>query len=153
MHEFGIASEIWEAVKKAAGAHGGGRVRAITVEVGELNLIEDEQLRFWITALAERDGSPGVELRITLVRPTIKCRQCGDLRETGPGSRSGSRLFDSSTLWPEGPCPKCGAMEAEVVGGREIRVVSAEIESPPLPSGHPSTPEAGKPTSGEGNDE
>jgi hydrogenase nickel incorporation protein HypA/HybF len=132
VHEFGIASEIWEAAKRAAETHGGNggvRVCSITVELGELNLIEDEQLRFWVTALAERDGSPQVDLRITHVPPTVRCRQCGEVRSVERReSEVESRLSAGWPLRPEGPCPRCGSSELEVVGGREIRVVSAEIE-------------------------
>ena len=164
VHEFGIASEIWQAVRRSAERHGGGRVLSITMELGEVNLIEDEQLRFWVTALAERDGSPGVELRISHIPAQARCRQCGEARAPfakatgpraveeakrrrgeppsprlrGPGEAGGESRFPGG--WyarPEGPCPKCGATEVEVVGGREIRVVSAEIESSPLSCGHP----------------
>jgi hydrogenase nickel incorporation protein HypA/HybF len=151
VHEFGIASEIWQAVRRSAERHGGGRVLSITMELGEMNLIQDEQLRFWVTALAERDGSPGVALRISHIPAEARCRQCGEVRApfakaTGPKGveeASSRRAEDAGNDprfpggWyarPEGPCPRCGSLEVEVTGGREIRVVSAEIESSPLSS-------------------
>ncbi len=126
MHEFGIASEIWESVKRAAAGHGDGaaQVRSITVELGELNLIEDEQLRFWVGALAERDGSPGVELKIAHIQPTVNCRQCGAESQTELTGREPG-LFLPPTIG----CPRCGSRDVEVTGGREIRVVSAEIDA------------------------
>jgi hydrogenase nickel incorporation protein HypA/HybF len=126
VHEFGIASGIWQAVMAAAREQGGGRVRAITVELGELNLIEDEQLRFWMTALAERDGSPGVELRIAHLPPRVRCRECGE--------ESAVELAGEVASWFVSPalsCPRCGSREVEVIGGREIRVVSAEVDTGP----------------------
>jgi len=65
LHELSIASDIWASVAKAARQHGGGRVKRIVLEIGALNLIEEEQLRFWLEALAERNGSAGVEVNIT----------------------------------------------------------------------------------------
>jgi hydrogenase nickel incorporation protein HypA/HybF len=134
VHEFGIASEIWQAVQRAAKQHGGKpracptdervQVRAITVEIGELNLIEDEQLRFWVTALAERDGSAGVELRIAHLPLRVRCRGCGE--------ESAVELAGEVASWfvpPALSCPRCGSREVEVIGGREIRVVSAEVEA------------------------
>jgi len=137
VHEFGVASEIWEAVRRAAGEHGGGRIRAITVEIGELNLIEDEQLRFWVTALAERDGSPGAELRIAHLPVTVRCRQCGETRTAeSRDSRVESRETEVESRFlggmlgtPAAACPRCGSGEVEVIGGREIRVVSAEVDA------------------------
>lgn len=124
MHEFGIASEIWQSVRRSAERHGGGRVLSITMELGELNLIEDEQLRFWVTALAERDGSPGVELRISHVPAQVRCRQCGEETAAPLGDRRAGPF-----LAPRVACAGCGSVEVELTGGREIRVVSAEIES------------------------
>lgn len=65
MHELSIASQIWGSVVQAAAAHGASRVKAIKLEIGALNLIEEDQLTFWIENLAERAGSPGVEVKIT----------------------------------------------------------------------------------------
>jgi hydrogenase nickel incorporation protein HypA/HybF len=134
VHEFGIAWEIWQSVQRAAERSGGGRtrVRSIAVEIGELNLIEDEQLRFWISELAERDGSPGAELRITHLPPAVRCRGCGETRTgeiRGSGAESGGPTLDWSGPRAAGPCPRCGSVEVEVTGGRQIRVVSAEVEA------------------------
>ncbi len=122
MHEFGIASEIWQAARRAAGAHGAARVLVVTIELGELNFVEDEQLRFWVTALAERDGSPGIDLRIAHMPPNVRCRRCGDESKVKLAREPGFFIPHSLV------CPRCGSSEIEVTGGREIRVVSAEIE-------------------------
>jgi len=123
MHEFSIASEIWSSVAKAAQEHGGGRVRAVKLELGVLNLLADEQITFWIEMLAEQSGSPGVAVRVTHLPARVKCKTCG---------------HDGETPLPEGEldhylpppvaCAACGSREVAVTGGREIRVVSAEVE-------------------------
>ena len=64
MHELSIASDIWSSVKKAAAQHGAGRVKSIKLEIGALQMIEEDQITFWIQALAERDGSPAVTVKI-----------------------------------------------------------------------------------------
>jgi hydrogenase nickel incorporation protein HypA/HybF len=123
MHEFSIASQIWESVARAAREHGGGRVMSITLELGELNLIEEEQLRFWIRELSARDGSPGVHLNIAEVKGRVTCGACG--AEGEPQLPSG----DVDHLGPPiVSCAACGSPNVRIVGGREIRVVSAEIE-------------------------
>jgi hydrogenase nickel incorporation protein HypA/HybF len=122
MHEFSIASEIWESVAKAARAHGGGRVLSLSLEVGALNLLAEEQLRFWIGLLAERDGSAGVEVQITYLPARLRCRDCG--AEGQASVPEGADHF----LPPALVCPACGSPNIEVTGGRELRVVRARIE-------------------------
>jgi len=123
MHEFSIASEIWSSVAKAAREHGGGRVRGVKLELGVLNLLADEQVTFWIEMLADQSGSPGVTVQITHLPARVKCRVCGVESETPlPEGELDHYLPPSLT------CPACGSGEVEVTGGREVRVVSAEIE-------------------------
>lgn len=74
LHELSIASGIWASVKKAAAEHGAGRVKSIKLEIGALQMIEEDQLTFWIQTLAERDGSPGIELKITTVPDGLQMR-------------------------------------------------------------------------------
>jgi len=123
MHEFSIASQIWESVARAAREHGGGRVLSVTLEVGELNLLEDEQLRFWITELGARDGSPDINLSITRLPGRVRCRDCGE--EAEPGLPLGELDHFLPLLMS---CRACGSRSVAVIGGRELRVVSAEIE-------------------------
>jgi len=122
MHEFSLASEIWSSVAKAASAHG-GRVKAIKLELGVLNLLADEQITFWIGMLAEQSGSPGVEVHITHLPARVRCHSCGMESETPlPEGELDHYLLPTLT------CPVCASGEVEVTGGREVRVVSAEVE-------------------------
>jgi len=123
VHEYSIASQIWASVAKAAKQQGGGRVLAIKLEIGPLNLIADEQIRFWITALAERDGSPEVRLDIAHPPAKVRCRACGEKSEP-PRAPDDADHF----LPPPVACAACGSAEVDILGGRELRVVSAEIE-------------------------
>ena len=124
MHEYSVASEIWDAVKAAARKHGGGAVRSIALEIGALNLIEEEQISFWLKALADQNGSPGLRLNITRLPARTKCRDCG--AETEPLMPTNER---SHFLPPVLACTRCGSRNVSVKGGRELRVVSAEVET------------------------
>lgn len=123
MHEYAIASEIWAAVLASVRRRGGGRVRAVTLALGALNLIEEEQLRFWLQALAERDGSPDLAMRATTLPARVLCGQCGAESETAAPA---GELDHFLLVAPR--CPRCGSAEVSVVGGRELWVVSAEVE-------------------------
>lgn len=123
MHEYSIASQIWASVAKAAKQQGGGRVLGIKLDIGPLNLIADEQIRFWIAALAERDGSPGVRIEIAHPPAKVRCRACGEQSEP-PAAPDDADHF----LPPAVTCASCGSADIDILGGRELRVVSAEIE-------------------------
>ncbi len=123
MHEYSVASEIWDAVKAAARKHGGGAVRSIRLEIGALNLIEEEQLSFWLKALADQNGSPDLHLNISRAAARVKCRDCGaDAEPLLPASEA------SHFVPPILTCGRCGSRNVEVLGGRELRVVNAEID-------------------------
>ncbi len=123
MHELSIASQIWESVARGAREHGGGRVLSIALEVGELNLLEEEQLGFWIRELGARGGSPEVKLKITEIKALVRCNGCGVEGKAGLPAGELNHF-----LPPILSCGACGSRDVAVVGGRELRVVSAEIE-------------------------
>jgi hydrogenase nickel incorporation protein HypA/HybF len=98
-------------------------VRSVTLELGELNLIEEEQLRFWVRELGARDGSPDVQLKIRRTEGRVRCKECGEEGAAGLPAGSADHLLPPSVI-----CQACGGREVQVTGGRELRVVSAEVE-------------------------
>jgi hydrogenase nickel incorporation protein HypA/HybF len=123
MHEYSIASQIWRSVAQKARESGGLRVTSISLEIGVLNLLADEQLSFWIRALAEREGSPDVQLRIAHLPGRVHCNECGAEGEPQSPHTEADHFLPPAVL-----CPSCGSASVKLVGGREVRVVSAEIE-------------------------
>jgi len=129
VHEYSIASQIWQNVSHKAREAGGGRVKSISLEIGVLNLLADEQVTFWVRALAERDGSPDLQLKISHLPGRVHCNDCGEQGE--PASPGG---VTDHILPPPVLCRACGSANVKLTGGRELRVVSAEVEVP-NPSG------------------
>lgn len=124
MHELSLASHIWDSVTRAARRHGAARVQSITLEIGALNLIEPDQLTFWLKALADQHGSPDIAVNIKTILPArVHCNDCGADGEPAlpPGPLD-------HFLPPPMACRACGSRDLAVTGGRELRVVSAEIE-------------------------
>lgn len=129
LHEYSIACEIWQSVLKAVRAHKSDRpaakqlVRSVKVEIGELNLIETEQLSFWLKQLAARDGSPCLTLKIQPVPGKIRCHNCG---QEGMLYKKEEEI--ELVAWMLPSCPECGSREVEFIEGKELRVVSAEVD-------------------------
>ena len=121
MHEFSLSSQIWASVQAAAQ---GRRVLSITLELGALTLLAEDQVRFWVESLAARDGSPEVKVTITYLPARVRCQACGEEGEAGLPAGELDHY-----LPPPVCCAKCGATEVEVIGGRETRVVRAELRT------------------------
>jgi len=109
MHEFGIAYDIFMTARKAAVDHHADSVAKVCVAIGEVSMVNPEQVQFLFKTLAEDDPVlSGAVLDYTVVPPETRC-SCG---------YEGSEKF---------VCPRCGALP-ELVKGREIVVTHIEIE-------------------------
>ena len=115
MHEAGIASGILDIVSDTARGASASRAVAVTVRIGDMVEVVDEALRFAWDALSELDPlTDGCELAVVPVHPESRCRSCG---ETFGHSRFHVR------------CPACGSADTELLHGRELDIVSVEVET------------------------
>jgi len=109
MHEYTVAYDIYATAKRAATDNGATLVKVVHVDVGEMSMINPEQVEFLFGALCEEDLLfKGAKLTANTVPVRSECR-CG---------YSGSEKY---------VCPICGNMP-EIVEGREILVTNIEIE-------------------------
>ncbi len=109
MHEYSIAYDIYATAKRAAEDNFATKVKKVHVGVGELTMINPEQVVFLFETMCEED-------------PVFKdCKiECTDIpvkSECGCGY-SGSERF---------VCPGCGKLPV-VKEGMEILVTNIEIE-------------------------
>lgn len=89
----------------------GRRVHSVRVEVGALCAVVPEAMEFCFGLAAEGTPADGARLELD-VRPGIaQCHGCGERREL-------TELVLT--------CP-CGAADVEVLGGRELKIVSIEV--------------------------
>ena len=93
--------------------HHAATVTAIALRIGELSMVDDEALRAAFELAAEGTPAVGAKLVIEVGRAQATCRQCSE--------RFHPTLSDFR-------CPKCDAVDAEIVGGREIDLVSLEVD-------------------------
>lgn len=109
MHEFSIAYDIYATAKKAALDHKATEVRSVSVEFGEMAMVNPEQVEFLFTTLIEDDPlMKDARLACTVIPPVTSC-SCG---------YEGSERF---------VCPRCGGLP-HLLKGREILVTNVEIE-------------------------
>ncbi len=113
MHELALAREMIAIVERAAKGHNAKRIRVIRVALGAFGHVEDSALRFAMLAAANGTIAEGASLEIARTIGQAWCQECQNtvILET--------RLS---------PCPRCGGVKLDVVGGAELRVVDMEVE-------------------------
>ena len=115
MHELSIALNILEIVGEHARLHGAGRVVAVHLNLGPLSGVSIDSLRSAYDLAREGSTLEDAVLSITEVPLVLHCSRC----EADRPAMSHQQLC----------CIDCGTASAEVVSGRELDIVSLEIES------------------------
>ena len=113
MHEYSIASEIAKNVLDAAGKQDGKRVLSVQLNIGELTLLNMEQVTTWIQELFKGTIAEGAKIKVRTVKALIRCPSCG--------------YHGRGTMDPEDPlkhliacpCPQCGSLAIHIEKGRE----------------------------------
>ena len=111
MHEFGIATEIVNVVKETVASQPVKRLISVTVEVGQLAMVNPEQLKFSFEIITEGGPFEGAEMNVEMLPAVAKCK-CG---------------FEGALGDEDYVCPKCGGMY-ELLSGRDISVKNLKVE-------------------------
>ncbi|WP_456478655.1 hydrogenase maturation nickel metallochaperone HypA [Geoglobus ahangari] len=109
MHEMSYAEAVLEQVVRLAEENGAREVKKIKLVIGELLLINPDQLTFCLNAISKGTPMEGAEVEIEFVKPDIRCIKCG-------------RQYDV----PLGVC-ECGGF-VSVNGGKEMILKSVVME-------------------------
>jgi hydrogenase nickel incorporation protein HypA/HybF len=113
MHEFGIAEGLLDAVTRKAREVNASRVSAIKLEIGVLSGIEIDALTFAFTAVSEGTAAEKAELKIEKIPVRCYCEACALLFECTPAAYT---------------CPQCHQVSPDMRTGRELKLVSMEID-------------------------
>jgi len=113
MHELSIMEGALESALQEARRAGARQVHAMTLRIGTLSGVVPEALRFAFDALAPGTEAEGAQLVIESVPARFWCEDC-------------KQEFSAADLFPE--CPECSRPSTELRAGREMELVSMEIE-------------------------
>ena len=116
MHELALMEALRERALEQAERHGGGTIRAITLRVGSLAGVELEALELAFAVVMEREGPEGVapvQLRIESVAAKCYCYRCACAFLAADGCCE---------------CPDCGQISRDLLQGRELDLVSLELD-------------------------
>jgi hydrogenase nickel incorporation protein HypA/HybF len=114
MHELSIAYSVVSSATEALAGRKVAKVDSVLLRVGALSGIMEDPLQFCWGLATEGTLLAGSGLVIERVPVTIRCRPCGQ-----DVALDGVQSFR---------CPRCGTPSLEVLRGRELEIVSLEIE-------------------------
>jgi hydrogenase nickel incorporation protein HypA/HybF len=115
VHELSIAQCMIDSACEAATGENAGRVTRLVTRIGVLSGVVKEALRFSFDLAAEGTACEGAVLDIDDVSVSVFCPRCD-----GPRNLSDVWHF---------VCPDCGTPTPEVLTGRELELVTVEIET------------------------
>src|SRR5512136_302755 len=113
MHEYSISAEIVKTVLDTAENNSAKKVLSVQLEIGELALLNVEQVKFWIDELFKGTVAEGAKVRVKKIKAEIECTECG--YRGGPTSDLKNTPNHLTLL----SCPTCGSFQIEIKKGRE----------------------------------
>lgn len=115
MHELGIAFHIIKEVDKFAEEKKIDKVRAVTLELGEVSGVVPSYLRdVWVWSCENKSTHlKGCELKIMEMKAISYCEDC---KETYDTVKTGKK------------CPHCGGDHTYLVEGDQIEIHSIDVE-------------------------
>lgn len=122
MHELSAAISIVQTLLKVARERSVRKIKAVRLEVGDLTLLNPDQLRFCFEVAARGTLAEGAELRIERKPTVLRCQKCNRVFEWAPEEDPLSHLL------PLRLACTCRSTDVKVESGRELRVVSMTAE-------------------------
>ncbi|NYT05638.1 MAG: hydrogenase maturation nickel metallochaperone HypA [Methanomicrobiales archaeon] len=110
MHEYSIAYDIYATARRAALDHGATEVTKVHVDIGEMSMVNPEQVIFLFGTFGEEDS--------LFAKTVLECRKVPVKARCACGYEGTERYV----------CPRCGKLP-EIAEGREIVVTNIEIET------------------------
>jgi len=120
MHELSMAQAIVDTVLDAAQKNEAQDILEVTIEIGQLTMLNPEQLKFLLDVIIEGTLLENSEILIEEIPVEIECQSC-DFK--GKANTDGSDHYLTIVL-----CPECGNRNVEVTRGRECNVKNIRIE-------------------------
>lgn len=111
MHELSLCRNLLEMVLQEAARNQASRVLQVEVELGELQGIAAEQLRYHFDLLKVGTVAAEASLQVAIVPARAACPVCNTQFPTTAGFT----------------CPNCSQEDAQLISGLEVRVKSLRI--------------------------
>lgn len=121
MHELSISDQIVRTVLDTAKKNSGEKVLSVQLEIGELALLNVEQVTFWIHELFKGSVAEGAKVKVRTIKARIRCESCG---YKGGMNLDRQDSFRHVILYS---CPKCNSFQIKVEKGRECTLRRIQV--------------------------
>jgi hydrogenase nickel insertion protein HypA len=121
MHEFSVANQIAERTLEVAKEKKAKRIKSIELAVGELSLLAEEQLKFWLKEiLGKKKIVRDIQIKISSTKAKIKCQKCGYKGVLKPNNQN--------HFYPIFFCPSCEDSNIEIIEGRDCVIKKVKVQ-------------------------
>lgn len=121
MHELAMATSMVEAIIDTAEKNDAIKITQAVLDVGELTMLNPEQLRFMMNVIREDTIFEDAEIIINMIPIEIECDKCGF-----KGKSKTDENMDH--LMAVAKCPKCDNTRINIIEGRECSIKTIKIE-------------------------
>ena len=127
MHEWALAEGVIQTTIKIASEQGLTKVTEVTIEIGELQQVEEEVFQFALENLRTPLLKEAI-FRFVTITGKLKCRVCGQDWVFSPKELE-EDVSEAIHFIPEVAhvyisCPKCNSPDFEVIEGRGVILAS-----------------------------
>lgn len=121
MHELSMANSMVEAILDTAKKNNAIKINEAVFEVGELTMLNPEQLKFMMDVLREGTIFEDAEIIIKMIPTKIECESCGFTGKTETDE-------NMDHLMTVAKCPECENTRVHILQGQECNIKTIKIE-------------------------
>ncbi len=123
MHEAALAQSILKTILEVASRNKARQVLRVQMEVGEICLVNMEQLTFQIGMFARETIAKDMEFLVKKVETKIRCKECSyfggiEYKEIDPEWHYRVPIFG---------CVRCKSNMTEIVQGKDLMIRSIDV--------------------------
>ncbi len=118
MHELSLADGMLKTVLEAAQKEKAKKIKSIKLEMGEILLVNSEQLTFCFDVISKGTIAEDAKLDIRFLKPRVHCNKCNK-----EFNISSDKDFPILSMICE-----CGSNDVTILSGREFNIKSIKIE-------------------------
>ena len=118
MHELSLADGMLKTILEAAQKENAKKIKSIKLEMGEILLVNAEQLTFCFDIISKGTIAEGAKVDITFLKPRVHCNKCH--KEFNITSDKDFPILYMTC--------ECGSNDVTILSGREFNIKSIKIE-------------------------